>query len=144
MRRTTPILAIVALVSTGCSQSAPAAAPSSPTTAAAPKLGIRPAGDTEIQPDMSQVPPDLQKVYANIDANIDQHVNNLQKWIQQPSISNSRRRHSRERRDGEGLLRGARAASTTRVFDTGITEYGTPGNPVVYAKCDEGAPKTVA
>ena len=31
-----------------------------------------------------------------------------------------------------------------RVVDTGITEYGSPGNPVVYAKCDEGAPKTVA
>jgi len=29
------------------------------------------------------------------------------------------------------------------VYDVGITEYGTPGNPVVYAKCDEGAPKTL-
>ncbi len=31
----------------------------------------------------------------------------------------------------------------TRVYDVGITEYGTPGNPVVYAKCDFGAPKTL-
>ena len=31
-----------------------------------------------------------------------------------------------------------------RVVDTGITEYGSPGNPVVYAKCDEGAEKTLA
>ena len=33
---------------------------------------------------------------------------------------------------------------TTQVYDVGITEWGLPGNPVVYAKCDEGAPKTVA
>jgi hypothetical protein len=35
------------------------------------------------------VPPDLQKVYAHIDENIDAHVENFQKWIRQPSISNS-------------------------------------------------------
>ena len=29
----------------------------------------------------------------------------------------------------------------TRVYDVGITEWGAPGNPVVYAKCDEGAPR---
>ena len=63
--------------------------PPRPRAPAAKKLGIRPHGDTEIQPDMSQVPPDLQKVYAHIDENIDAHVENLQKWIRQPSISNS-------------------------------------------------------
>src|SRR6266853_1204793 len=31
-----------------------------------------------------------------------------------------------------------------RVYETGLTEYGSQGNPVVYAKCDEGAPKTLA
>ena len=31
----------------------------------------------------------------------------------------------------------------TQVYDVGITEYGSPGNPVVYAKCDEGAEKTL-
>jgi len=31
----------------------------------------------------------------------------------------------------------------SRVYDTGVTEWGLPGNPVVYAKCDEGAPKTI-
>src|SRR5262249_34147905 len=31
-----------------------------------------------------------------------------------------------------------------RVFDVGITEWGAPGNPVGYARCDEGAEKTVA
>ena len=33
---------------------------------------------------MSQVPPNMQKIYAHISENIDQHVNNLQKSIQQP------------------------------------------------------------
>ena len=119
--------------------------PSAPATAPAPaakKLGIRPAGDTEIQPDLSQVPPDVQKVYAYIDEHIDEHVENLQKWIRQPSISNS----------GEGIPESAEmvkgffdelGCQQTQVFDVGVTEYGTPGNPVVYAKCDEGAEKTV-
>ena len=79
--------AIALLTVVACNQPAPAPQPASAPASA--KLGIRPAGDTEIQPDMSQVPPDLQKVYAHIDENIDAHVENLQKWIRQPSISNS-------------------------------------------------------
>ncbi|MDE3105202.1 MAG: M20/M25/M40 family metallo-hydrolase [Acidobacteriota bacterium] len=107
-----------------------------------PKLGIRPHGDETIAPDMSKVPPDLAKVFDYIDQHIDEHVENLQKWIQQPSISNS----------GEGIPESAEmvkgffdklGCQQTRVYDVGITEYGTPGNPVVYAKCDEGAPKTL-
>jgi acetylornithine deacetylase/succinyl-diaminopimelate desuccinylase-like protein len=138
MRR--PILLLVAVyLSTACQATRVAEAP---TTAATPKLGVRPAGDTEIQPDMSQVPPDLQKVYAYIDEHIDEHVHNLQKWIQQPSISNS----------GEGIPESAEmvkgffdelGCQQTQVFDVGVTEYGSPGNPVVYAKCDEGAEKTL-
>ncbi|MBM3809141.1 MAG: M20/M25/M40 family metallo-hydrolase [Acidimicrobiia bacterium] len=113
-----------------------------PGTAPTPNLGVRPAGDEEIQPDMGQVPPDLQKVYAHIDTNIDAHVHNLQKWIQQPSISNS----------GEGIPESAEmvkgffdelGCQQSQVYDVGVTEYGTPGNPVVYAKCDEGAEKTL-
>src|SRR3989337_2645279 len=118
----------------GCNQSS--SAPPAST------LGIPPAGDTEIQPDMSQVPPDLQKVYAHIDENIDAHVENLQKWIRQPSISNS----------GEGIPESAEmvkgffdelGCQQTQIFDTSVTEYGSPANPVVYAKCDEGAEKTL-
>jgi acetylornithine deacetylase/succinyl-diaminopimelate desuccinylase-like protein len=126
--------------------SACAQTPSEPAASAAPgvepKLGVRAAGDTEIQPDLSQVPPDLQKVFAHIDENIDAHVQNLQKWIQQPSISNS----------GEGIPESAEmvkgffdelGCQQTQVYDVGVTEYGSPGNPVVYAKCDEGAEKTL-
>ena len=73
----------------GCSREASttaAAAPAPPQ----PKLGIRPAGDTEIQPDLSKIQSDdLKKVFTYIDEHIDDHVVNLQKWIRQPSISNS-------------------------------------------------------
>jgi acetylornithine deacetylase/succinyl-diaminopimelate desuccinylase-like protein len=136
------ILMLVALGATAACSPGGNSDAAPPATAAAPVLGVRPAGDTEIQPDMSQVPPDLQKVYAHIDEHIDEHVHNLQKWIQQPSISNS----------GEGIPESAEmvkgffdelGCQQTQVFDVGITEYGTPGNPVVYAKCDEGAEKTL-
>jgi acetylornithine deacetylase/succinyl-diaminopimelate desuccinylase-like protein len=109
----------------------------------APKLGIRPAGDTEIQPDLSKITSeDLKKVYTYIDEHIDEHVENLQKWIRQPSISNS----------GEGIPESAEmvkgffeqlGCQQARVYDVGLTEWASPGNPVVYAKCDEGAPRTL-
>lgn len=139
MRRLFAALSVLVLC-TACNQT-----PSSPAASAQPEqptLGIRPAGDTEIQPDLSQIPPDLQKVYAHIDENIDEHVVNLQKWIQQPSISNS----------GEGIPESAEmvkgffdelGCQQTQIYDVGVTEYGSPGNPVVYAKCDEGAEKTL-
>lgn len=141
MRRA--VFTICALFAVTACNSKPAAPAATPAAApAAKKLGIRPDGDTEIKPDLSQVPPELQKVYANIDQNIDAHVESLQKWIRQPSISNS----------GEGIPESAEmvkgffdelGCQQTRVYDVGVTEYGSPGNPVVYAKCDEGAEKTV-
>ena len=104
--------------------------------AAKPSLGVRPNGDTEIQPDLSKVASeDLKKVYAYIDEHIDEHVENLQKWIRQPSISNS----------GEGIPESAemvkgffeRLGCQARVYDVGITEWGSPGNPVVYGTTRE-------
>ncbi len=76
----------------GCDDSGTKASKPADKTAAAPapKLGIRPDGDTTIKIDMSKIhSEDLKKVYSYIDKNIDQHVVNLQKWIQQPSISNT-------------------------------------------------------
>ncbi len=135
------LIAVSALViGVACNQ--PPAAPAAPAEPAAKKLGIRPNGDTEISPDLQQLPPEVQKVHAYIDEHIDEHVENLQKWIRQPSISNS----------GEGIPESAEmvkgffdelGCQQTQVFDVGVTEYGSPGNPVVYAKCDEGAPKTL-
>lgn len=134
-------LAGTMLATAGCNQQQ-AATPPAAQAHSAPRLGIRPHGDETIHVDMSKIPPDLQKVFAYIDSHIDEHVENLQKWIRQPSISNS----------GEGIPESAEmvkgffdklGCQQTRVYDVGITEYGSPGNPVVYAKCDEGAPKTL-
>jgi acetylornithine deacetylase/succinyl-diaminopimelate desuccinylase-like protein len=109
----------------------------------APATGIRPQGDTEISIDLSQIKnPDLPKVFNYIDAHIDEHVRNLQKWIQQPSVSNT----------GEGIQESAQmvkgyfdqlGCQSTKVYDPGIAEWGQQSNPVVYAKCDEGAKKTL-
>jgi acetylornithine deacetylase/succinyl-diaminopimelate desuccinylase-like protein len=142
MRRTsqTALIAAAALLSLTACKEAPK---ETVATVTKPKLGINPYGTDGIKPDYSKVPPELMKVFDYIDAHIDDHVENLQKWIQQPSISNS----------GEGIPESAEmvkgfydklGCQTTRIYDVGITEYGSPGNPVVYAKCDEGAPKTVA
>src|ERR1700677_4774251 len=116
--------------------------PTASNGSSAKKLGIRAHGDETIEPDLSKTPDDLKKVFTYIDEHIDDHVENLQKWIRQPSISNT----------GEGIPESAEmvkgffdefGCQETRVYDGGITEYGTPGNPVVYAHCDEGAPKTL-
>jgi len=117
-------------------------ASSTPASSGA-SLGIRPDGDTESKIDMAQIQnEDLKKVFAHIDSHVDEHVGNLQKWIQQPSISNS----------GEGIPESAEmvkglfeqlGCQESRVYDVGQTEWGSQANPVVYAKCDEGAEKTL-
>jgi acetylornithine deacetylase/succinyl-diaminopimelate desuccinylase-like protein len=109
----------------------------------APATGIRPSGDTEISIDMSKIKnPDLPKIFAYIDSHIDEHVRNLQKWIQQPSVSNT----------GEGIQESAQmvkgyfdqlGCQIAKVYDPGITEWGQQSNPVVFAKCDEGAKRTI-
>ena len=128
----------------GCSQKAATVSAAAPASTA-PKIGIHPfgTGEPDFKPDYSKLPADLQKVFTYIDTNIDTHAENIQKWIKQPSISNS----------GEGIPESAEmvkgffeklGCQDARVFDTGLTEYGSQGNPVVFAKCDEGAPKTLA
>jgi len=126
----------------GCSSKTPAVSASSKSEVLT--HNYRPDGDTTAKIDMSKIKSDeLKKVYANIDEHFDEHVERLRKWIKQPSISNS----------GEGIPESAEmvkgffdelGCQQSRVYDTGVTEWGLPGNPVVYAKCDEGAPKTIA
>ncbi|MDA9900899.1 M20/M25/M40 family metallo-hydrolase [Gammaproteobacteria bacterium] len=109
-----------------------------------PSLGINPRGKTELEIDMSRIHnPELLAVFEHIDGNIDEHVENLQRWIRQPSVSNT----------GEGIQESAYmvegffdqlGCQETEVVDPGLTEYGTQANPLVYAKCDEGAEKTMA
>ncbi|MDE2882540.1 MAG: hypothetical protein OXP70_11840, partial [Acidobacteriota bacterium] len=93
-------------------------------------LGVRADGDTEISPDLSQVPDELQQVFQHIDDNVDEHVMNLRRWIQQPSISNS----------GEGIPESAQmvkgffdqlGCQQSQVYEIPMTEWGQPGNPVV-------------
>ncbi len=135
-------LAGASIAFSGCNQSAGPVAAAAPVK---PRIGIQPfgTGDPSFKPDYSTLPPDLQKVFTYIDSNVDDHAENIQKWIKQPSISNS----------GEGIPESAEmvkgffeklGCQSARVYDTGLTEYGSQGNPVVYAKCDEGAPKTLA
>ena len=55
-----------------------------------PGLGINPRGKTELEIDMSRIHnPQIAEVFDYIDTNIDSHVENLQRWIQQPSVSNT-------------------------------------------------------
>jgi acetylornithine deacetylase/succinyl-diaminopimelate desuccinylase-like protein len=134
---------VLATVLAGCSRSTPPSqqAPPSGVPPAKKALGIRPDGDTTLKIDTSKASDELKKVYGYIDDHIDEHVENLQKWIRQPSISNS----------GEGIQETAEMVKgyfdqlgcQTHVYDVGIGEWGAPGNPVVYGRCDEGAPKTV-
>ena len=105
-------------------------------------LGVRADGDTEIAPDMAQIPEELQQVFQHIDDNVDEHVLNLRRWIQQPSISNS----------GEGIPESAQmvkgffdqlGCQQSQVYEIPMTEWGQPGNPVVYANCNYGAERTL-
>lgn len=106
-----------------------------------PALGLRPQGDTELQPDLTKVSSELKEVFDHIDTNFDQHVMNLQRWIQQPSISNT----------GEGIPESAEMVRgfweelgcDAQVYEVGETEWGAQGNPVVYGRCDVGAPRTL-
>ncbi len=133
-----PGLIIVFAGVAGCSQKAEPPKPAAAATKST--LGIHPYGtaDPNFKPDYSKLPADLQKTFAYIDEHVDEHAENIQKWIRQPSISNS----------GEGIPESADmvkgffeklGCQAARVYDTGLTEYGSQGNPVVYAKCDEGA-----
>jgi acetylornithine deacetylase/succinyl-diaminopimelate desuccinylase-like protein len=138
------VLVLALGIAAGCSQEPNGGAAGTPaaTASASQKLGIRPYGDETVKPDLSKVPDELKKVFDHIDANIDEDVIRFQKWIQQPSISNT----------GEGIQESAQmvkgffdelGCQRSEVYDVGVTEYGSPGNPVVYARCDEGAPRTL-
>ena len=141
----TALLAVGAtvLTATACAQSMAPGRQVTHAAAAQAATGIRPQGDTEISIDMSQVKnPDLPRIFKYIDTHIDEHVRNLQHWIQQPSVSNT----------GEGIQESAQmvkgffdqlGCQHTRVYDPGIAEWGQQSNPVVYGKCDEGAKKTI-
>jgi acetylornithine deacetylase/succinyl-diaminopimelate desuccinylase-like protein len=139
MRIRTFTICLIAVLA-GCSQKTASIGNASTTTLT---HKYRPEGDQTVHIDLSKIKSnELKKVYQYIDDHFDEHVERLQKWLRQPSISNS----------GEGIQETAEmvkgffdelGCQQSKVYDTGVTEWGLPGNPVVYAKCDEGAPKTV-
>ncbi|MFK7829369.1 MAG: M20/M25/M40 family metallo-hydrolase [Congregibacter sp.] len=149
MRRNSLFMAIVAASAllSGCGSDVDEptgqAASEAPVEVVEPEPLIRVTGDEELSIDMSQIHnPELKEIFDYIDTNIYEHVMNLQRWIQQPSISNT----------GEGIQESAYmvkgffdqlGCQQTQVYDVGITEWGQQGNPVVYANCDEGAEKTL-
>src|SRR5271165_6933507 len=110
-----------ALFFTGCSTTKASPTDKSPVTLT---HKYRPNGDTVAKIDMSKIKSDeLKKVYAHIDEHFDEHVERLQKWIRQPSISNS----------GEGIQESAEmvkgffdelGCQQSKVYDTGVTEWG--------------------
>ena len=114
-------------------------------TSSAKKLGIRPHGDETIQPDLSKTPEDLKKVFAYIDEHIDDHVENLQKWIRQPSISNTGEGIPESAEMVKGFFDRAAGSARRRGFMTSVspstarreTPWSTPSG-------DEGAPRTLA
>jgi len=129
------------LLAVGCAQENATEQDTSSGAPAGPSLGLRAQGDTEISPDLSQVSDELKQVYDYIDENFDDDVMRLQRWIQQPSISNT----------GEGIPESAQMVRgfwqelgcEAEVHEVGETEWGAQGNPVVYAHCDEGAERTL-
>src|SRR5215469_17331886 len=77
----------VVVFSAGCSKT-------ETTVSASQKKALthvyRPEGDQTVHIDMSKIKnEELKKVYGYIDEHFDEHVERLQKWIRQPSISNS-------------------------------------------------------
>ena len=82
---------------------------------AKPKLGIRPAGDETIKPDLSKVSEELKKVFA-LHRRAHRRARREPAEVDSPAEHlEQRRRHSRIGRDGEGLLRAARLPGVARL-----------------------------
>jgi hypothetical protein len=111
------------VVSVGCSKTG---ASIRPTSATQITHKYRPEGDQTVHIDLTKVKSDeLKKVYSYIDEHFDEHVERLQKWIKQPSISNS----------GEGIQETAEmvkgffdelGCQQSKVYDTGVTSGDCP------------------
>lgn len=96
-------------------------------------------------PDPTDVSDELKRIYKHIDDNFDAHVARLQKWVRIPSISNTV--------EGQpGIWESAKfirdvivneLGCEAEVHAPGITEWGAPGNPIVFGRCDVGAEKTI-
>lgn len=84
-----------------------------------------------------RAPTELQEIYNYIDAQVEQHLADLQNWVKQPGIS----------RTGEGVRESAEMVKgffqRLGCQKAWLDDAGGRGHPVVYARCDEGAPHTL-
>jgi acetylornithine deacetylase/succinyl-diaminopimelate desuccinylase-like protein len=96
-------------------------------------------------PDPVDVSAELKKVYAHIDANFDAHVARLQQWVRIPSVSNTVEGKPAVW-DAARFIRDVivkELGCPAQIYDPGIADWGAPGLPVVYGRCDVGAEKTL-
>ncbi len=123
-------------------------ATTAPTTAQAPRRSppakqvLTVHGDP---PDPVNVSAELKKVYAHIDANFDAHVARLQQWVRIPSISNTIEGKPAVW-DAARFIRDVivkELGCPAQIHDPGLADWGAPGMPVVYGRCEVGAEKTL-
>lgn len=136
------LVGIVMTVAAVLQSSGRTALASDAQSASASNTGLTVHGDP---PDPVDVSPELKKIYQHIDANFDPYVADLQKWVRMQSISNQI----------EGQPGIWQSAQFIRDFITqklgckadihapGMGDWGAPGNPIVYGRCDVGAKKTI-
>ncbi len=143
MRRTTILTIVMALAVVGFGRGATAPeARGRAAVQADAKRDVTAHGD---RPDPQNVSDELKRIYQHIDENFEAHVARLQQWVRIRSVSNTV--------DGQpGVWESARfirdvirdeLGCPAQIYAPGITEWGAPGNPVVYGRCDVGAEKTI-
>lgn len=96
-------------------------------------------------PDPTDVSNELKKVYQHIDANFEAHVARLQEWVRIPSISNTVEGKPAIWKSA-GFIRDViinELGCEARIYAPGMGEWGRPGHPVVYGRCDVGAERTI-
>lgn len=118
------------------------ATPSAAVEAAQDPRSLTAHGDP---PDPVNVSPELTRIYQHIDANFDAHLQRLLAWMRIASVSNTV--------EGEpAVWESAKfirdvivrdLGCTAQIYAPGLSEWGSPGHPVVYGRCDVGAEKTV-
>lgn len=95
--------------------------------------------------DPIDVSDELKSVYRHIDQTFEDHVKRLQEWTQIGGVSNTVEgkpavwESARFIRD---LIRNELGCQAD-IYDPGLADWGAPGHPVVYGRCDVGADKTI-
>ena len=95
--------------------------------------------------DPTGVSAELTRIYAQIDARFDEHVERLRDWVRIPNVSNTV-----EGTDGiwesaqflEALIEDD-LGCTADIHDPGESDWGSRAHPIVYGRCDVGADRTV-